>query len=104
MDYDWQLGLTFEIGAVCRCGDGEFDGSKAPNGLSLDVEPGELRAVIGPQRRRQNYHDGRYNGKVKPTEGRSVFQGHGGFDPHDEADIANMGIGRKFRNRRCWNR
>jgi urea transport system ATP-binding protein len=36
-----------------------FDGFKALNNLSLLVEPGEMRAIIGPQRCRQDHHDGR---------------------------------------------
>ena len=36
-----------------------FDGFKALNDLSLFVEEGELRTIIGPERRRQDDDDGR---------------------------------------------
>ena len=43
-----------------------FDGFKAINGLSLFVEPGELRAVIGPQRGGQDDDDGYHHRQDAP--------------------------------------
>ena len=63
-----------------------FDGFKALNNLSLLVEPGEMRAIIGPNGA----------GKTRPDSGEVVFDGRADLTKLDEADIATLGIGRKF--------
>lgn len=73
-----------------------FDGFKALNGLSLMLEPGELRAVIGPNGAGKTTMMDVITGKVKPTEGKVFFKDAVDLTRYDEADIANMGIGRKF--------
>jgi urea transport system ATP-binding protein len=73
-----------------------FDGFKALNGLSLMLAPGELRAVIGPNGAGKTTMMDVITGKVRPTEGKVFFKDDVDLTRHDEADIANMGIGRKF--------
>ncbi len=73
-----------------------FDGFKALNGLSLMLEPGELRALIGPNGAGKTTMMDVITGKVKPTEGKVFFKDTVDLTRYDEADIANMGIGRKF--------
>ena len=63
-----------------------FDGFKAIHGLSLTIEPGEMRAIIGPNGA----------GKTKPDVGTVMFGGTVDLTRLDEAAIANLGIGRKF--------
>ncbi len=63
-----------------------FDGFKALKGLSLVIQPGELRAVIGPNGA----------GKTRPDTGTVLFEGGTDLTRLREAAIANLGIGRKF--------
>jgi urea transport system ATP-binding protein len=74
-----------------------FDGFKAINGLSLALAKGEMRAIIGPNGAGKTTMMDIITGKTRPDEGQ-VFFDHGRVDltKHDEADIATMGIGRKF--------
>ena len=74
-----------------------FDGYKAINGLSFILAPGEMRAVIGPNGAGKTTMMDIVTGKTKPDIGDVLFLG-GTVDltRHDEADIATMGIGRKF--------
>lgn len=73
-----------------------FDGFKAINNLSLTIQPGELRAIIGPNGAGKSTMMDIITGKTKPDEGEVVFKDIVDLTKHDEADIANMGIGRKF--------
>ena len=73
-----------------------FDGFKAINNLSLDIAPGELRAIIGPNGAGKSTMMDIITGKTKPDEGEVKFKDTVDLTQHDEADIANMGIGRKF--------
>lgn len=73
-----------------------FDGFKAINNLSIAVSPGELRAIIGPNGAGKSTMMDIITGKTKPDEGEVVFKDMIDLTKHDEADIANMGIGRKF--------
>ncbi|SMF12597.1 urea transport system ATP-binding protein [Alteromonadaceae bacterium Bs31] len=73
-----------------------FDGFKAINNLSLDVSPGELRAIIGPNGAGKSTMMDIITGKTKPDKGEVRFKDNIDLTRHDEADIANMGIGRKF--------
>lgn len=74
-----------------------FDGFKALRGLSLVLEPGEMRAIIGPNGAGKTTMMDVITGKTRPDEGDVLF-GFGAVDltTHDEAAIAELGIGRKF--------
>lgn len=72
-----------------------FDGFRALNNLSLVVEPGEMRAVIGPNGAGKTTMMDVITGKTRPTNGIVRFGDHD-LTRMDEADIANLGIGRKF--------
>jgi urea transport system ATP-binding protein len=73
-----------------------FDGFKALNGLSLAVEPGEMRAIIGPNGAGKTTMMDVITGKTRPDEGDVVFEGVHDLTRHDETEIAMLGIGRKF--------
>ncbi|MEM7303370.1 MAG: urea ABC transporter ATP-binding protein UrtD [Pseudomonadota bacterium] len=73
-----------------------FDGFKAINGLSLYLEPGEMRAIIGPNGAGKTTMMDIITGKTKPDEGDVWFNGNVDVTKHDESAIATMGIGRKF--------
>jgi len=73
-----------------------FDGFKAINNLSLDIAPGELRAIIGPNGAGKSTMMDIITGKTKPDVGEVKFNDTIDLTKHDEAEIANMGIGRKF--------
>ncbi|MFI5000700.1 MAG: ATP-binding cassette domain-containing protein, partial [Reyranellales bacterium] len=73
-----------------------FDGFKALNNLSLLVEPGEMRAIIGPNGAGKTTMMDVVTGKTRPDEGEVVFDGRADLTKLDEADIATLGIGRKF--------
>jgi len=73
-----------------------FDGFKAIRGLSLTIEPGEMRAIIGPNGAGKTTMMDIITGKTKPDEGVVMFGGSVDLTRLDEAAIANLGIGRKF--------
>ncbi len=73
-----------------------FDGFKALNALSIDIAPGELRAIIGPNGAGKSTMMDVITGKIKPDEGEVRFRDNIDLTRHDEADIANLGVGRKF--------
>ncbi len=73
-----------------------FDGFKAINNLALDIRPGELRAIIGPNGAGKSTMMDIITGKTKPDTGVVRFKDAIDLTKHDEADIANLGIGRKF--------
>lgn len=73
-----------------------FDGFKAINSLSLDIAPGELRAIIGPNGAGKSTMMDIITGKTRPDVGEVRFKDSIDLTAYDEADIANMGIGRKF--------
>ncbi len=73
-----------------------FDGFKAINNLSLDIAPGELRAIIGPNGAGKSTMMDIITGKTRPDEGEVKYKDVVDLTRFDEADIANMGIGRKF--------
>jgi urea transport system ATP-binding protein len=74
-----------------------FDGFRALNQLSLAIEPGEMRAIIGPNGAGKTTMMDVVTGKTRPDGGDVFFDG-GDFDLTrlDEAEIAELGIGRKF--------
>ncbi|WP_407050413.1 urea ABC transporter ATP-binding protein UrtD [Methyloraptor flagellatus] len=73
-----------------------FDGYKALRGLSLTIAPGEMRAIIGPNGAGKTTMMDVITGKTRPDEGEVLFQGTTDLTELDEADIAELGIGRKF--------
>ncbi len=73
-----------------------FDGFRAINNLSLVLDRGEMRAIIGPNGAGKTTMMDIVTGKTRPDEGEVYFDGEVDLTRHDEADIAMMGIGRKF--------
>jgi urea transport system ATP-binding protein len=73
-----------------------FDGYKALRGLSLTLEPGEMRAIIGPNGAGKTTMMDVITGKTRPDEGDVYFDGKHNLTELDEAEIAELGIGRKF--------
>lgn len=73
-----------------------FDGFKAINGLSLAVQPGELRAVIGPNGAGKTTMMDIITGKTRPDGGKVLWNMDTDLTRLDEAQVANLGIGRKF--------
>jgi urea transport system ATP-binding protein len=73
-----------------------FDGFRALNELSLIVEQGELRTIIGPNGAGKTTMMDVVTGKTRPDSGEVFFRGVADLTHLDEAEIANLGIGRKF--------
>jgi urea transport system ATP-binding protein len=73
-----------------------FDGFKAINNLSLDIAPGELRCIIGPNGAGKTTMMDIITGKTKPDSGSVFFGSTIDLLRYREAEIAAMGIGRKF--------
>ncbi|WP_339860858.1 urea ABC transporter ATP-binding protein UrtD [Thalassospira alkalitolerans] len=73
-----------------------FDGFRALNSLSFYVEPGELRAIIGPNGAGKTTMMDIITGKTRPDTGDVLFRSEVDLTKMDEAEIANLGIGRKF--------
>jgi urea transport system ATP-binding protein len=73
-----------------------FDGFRAINELSLVLKPGEMRAIIGPNGAGKTTMMDIVTGKTRPDTGDVLFNGDVDLTAKDEADIARLGIGRKF--------
>jgi urea transport system ATP-binding protein len=73
-----------------------FDGFKAINKLSLDIAPGELRCIIGPNGAGKTTMMDIITGKTRPDEGTVFFGSTIDLLRYTEAEIAQLGIGRKF--------
>jgi urea transport system ATP-binding protein len=73
-----------------------FDGFKAINNLSLDIAPGELRCIIGPNGAGKTTMMDIITGKTRPDSGTVFFGSTIDLLRYKEAEIAQMGIGRKF--------
>ena len=83
-----------------------FDGFIALNNLSMTIEKGEMRAIIGPNGAGKTTMMDVITGKTRPDEGTIRFsssaaeagQKNTDYDltKYDEADVANLGVGRKF--------
>jgi urea transport system ATP-binding protein len=73
-----------------------FDGFRALNNLSFAVEPGEMRAIIGPNGAGKTTMMDVVTGKTRPDLGDVLFDGSYDLTRLDEAEIAELGIGRKF--------
>ena len=74
-----------------------FDGFKAINNLSFQIAEAELRAIIGPNGAGKTTFMDIVTGKTKPDSG-VIKWGSKNIDllGLDEAEIAQVGIGRKF--------
>jgi urea transport system ATP-binding protein len=73
-----------------------FDGYKALRGLSLVLAPGEMRAIIGPNGAGKTTMMDIITGKTRPDVGDVYFEGRHDLTKLDEAEIAELGVGRKF--------
>jgi urea transport system ATP-binding protein len=73
-----------------------FDGFLALNGLTFDMEPGELRCVIGPNGAGKTTMMDVITGKTRPTSGSAWFGRGIDLLKLSEPEIADAGIGRKF--------
>ena len=73
-----------------------FDGFRALNDLSIDIDVGELRCVIGPNGAGKTTMMDVITGKTKPTSGTAFFGQNIDLTKMHEAQIADVGIGRKF--------
>ncbi|MEM1236976.1 MAG: urea ABC transporter ATP-binding protein UrtD [Pseudomonadota bacterium] len=74
-----------------------FDGFKAINNLSFQIDEPELRAVIGPNGAGKTTFMDIITGKTRPDEGRVMFGDKGmSLVGMSESKISRAGIGRKF--------
>ncbi|MBV9740366.1 MAG: ATP-binding cassette domain-containing protein, partial [Hyphomicrobiales bacterium] len=73
-----------------------FDGFKALRELSLTIKAGEMRAIIGPNGAGKTTMMDVITGKTRPDSGDVIFEGGIDLTRLDEAQIAGLGIGRKF--------
>ena len=74
-----------------------FDGFKAINDLSFEIEPASLRAIIGPNGAGKTTFMDIVTGKTRPDKGRVTWGEHNiSLLKKSEAEIARLGIGRKF--------
>jgi urea transport system ATP-binding protein len=73
-----------------------FEGFKALNGLTLYVEPGELRCIIGPNGAGKTTMMDVITGKTRPDAGSAWFGRTVDLLELSEPEIAKAGIGRKF--------
>ena len=73
-----------------------FDGFKALNGLTLYVDPGELRCIIGPNGAGKTTMMDVITGKTRPDQGSVWFGRNIDLLSLSEPEIAQAGIGRKF--------
>ena len=73
-----------------------FDGFKAINDLSLDIGVGELRCIIGPNGAGKTTMMDIITGKTRPDSGQVFFGSTINLLRHNEPEIAQLGIGRKF--------
>src|SRR5215467_1177999 len=73
-----------------------FDGFKALNKLTLHVEPGELRCIIGPNGSGKTTMMDVITGRTRPESGKAWFARRIDLLELSEPEIAQAGIGRKF--------
>jgi urea transport system ATP-binding protein len=73
-----------------------FDGFRALDGLSLTVDPGELRCIIGPNGAGKTTMMDVVTGKTRPDRGSAWFGPDVNLLTLSEPEIAQAGIGRKF--------
>ena len=73
-----------------------FDGFRALNALSLQIAPGEMRAIIGPNGAGKTTMMDVITGKTRPDAGSAWFGQTTDLLTLSEPQIAEAGIGRKF--------
>jgi urea transport system ATP-binding protein len=73
-----------------------FDGFKALRNLDFSLQHGELRFLIGPNGAGKTTLLDVICGKVKPSHGHVFFKESIDLTKHQEHQIAQLGIGRKF--------
>ena len=73
----------------------------AVDDVTLDIHAGEIVGVLGPNGAGKTTFLDVITGKVKPTEGRVLFQGRS-VRSLSEHQIARLGIGRKFQTPRVY--
>ena len=73
-----------------------FDGFRALNRLSLSIAVGELRCIIGPNGAGKTTMMDVITGKTRSDSGSAFFGQTINLAQHSEAEIAQLGIGRKF--------
>ncbi|WP_028536303.1 urea ABC transporter ATP-binding protein UrtD [Paludibacterium yongneupense] len=73
-----------------------FDGFRALNKLTLTIGVGELRCVIGPNGAGKTTMMDVITGKTRPDSGTAFFGQTLDLSRYREAEIAQLGIGRKF--------
>ena len=73
-----------------------FDGFKALKALNLYIFDGELRCIIGPNGAGKTTMMDVITGKTRPDQGSVYFGDRVDLLGLGEAQIANLGIGRKF--------
>ena len=73
-----------------------FDGFKALNELTLQIEPGRVAMHHRAERRRQDHDDGRHHRQNSPGFGNGAFGPDLNLLHLSEPEIAQAGIGRKF--------
>jgi urea transport system ATP-binding protein len=73
-----------------------FDGFKALDGLTLTVDPGELRCIIGPNGAGKTTMMDVITGRTRPTSGTARFGPSIDLLTLSEPEIVDAGIGRKF--------
>ena len=73
-----------------------FDGFRALNKLSLAINVGELRCIIGPNGAGKTTMMDIITGKTRPDKGSVFFGSTIDLLRHNEPQIAQLGIGRKF--------
>jgi urea transport system ATP-binding protein len=81
-----------------------FDGFKALNALSLAIDVGELRCIIGPNGAGKTTMMDCITGKTRPDAGRLSFGSNVDLLRLKEAEIAQIGIGRKFQKPTVYER
>ncbi len=81
-----------------------FDGFKALNALNLYIGVGELRCIIGPNGAGKTTMMDVITGKTRPDSGTAYFGDTLDLTRMSEYQIAQAGIGRKFRSPRCSRR
>ena len=69
-----------------------FDGFRALNNLSLDILPGEMRAIIGPNGAGKTTMMDVVTGKTRPDSGAVLFDKGIDLTSRDEAAIAQLGV------------
>ena len=86
-------GALLEVNAISV----SFDGFKAIDNLSFNIDSGELRAIIGPNGAGKTTFMDIITGKTRPDSGDVIWGSRNiSLIQKSESEIANLGIGRKF--------